>query len=250
MEGGFNSMGINGINSSQDALKLLVKVAQEKTPLELTNVYKGVTLTQEARIISFGEDFVELQIPYYQFMCIALQGRTHIRSSGFPFVVSASLKNLGLTSGKIRLKDFSCLSRSLEIRLTNRVAPQEPIRITLHLKNTDFSASVADLSANGMGILAYKIREKGINLEANSPINLDYYLPRQSKKFTLKGKVAYLKPVKSSVMVRLGVCFKPNLEQETRLQEYIDQRHIDIIRELEQTFIRSVEPLRTANLFY
>ena len=143
-------MGINGISSSQDALKLLVKVAQENTPLELTNVYKGVTITQEAGIISFGEDFVEFQIPYYQFMCIALQGRTHLRSPGLPCLVSASLKKLELTSGKIRLKDFSCLSRSLEDRLTNRVAPQEPIRTTLHLKNTDFSASVADFSANGI----------------------------------------------------------------------------------------------------
>jgi hypothetical protein len=243
-------MAISGISSSQDILYRLIKVAQEKTPLELTNVYEGVTFTQEVRIISFGEDFVELQIPYYQFMCIALQGWTHLRCTGFPFVVNANLKNLELTSGKIRLKDFSCLSRSSEIRLTNRVAPQEPIRTLLHLRNNEFSASVADLSANGIGLWAYKIREKGINLAANSPINLDYYLPRQPKKFTLKGKVAYLKPAKSAMMVRLGVCIKPNLEQEDKLQEYIRQRHQDIIRELEQVFNRTFEPLKTANMFY
>jgi PilZ domain. len=243
-------MAFNGISSSQDALELLVKIAQTNTPLELTNVYKGVTVTQEARITSFGEDFVELQPSYYLFMCIALQGRTYLRSPGLPCLVSASLKDIEVTSGKVRLRNFSCLSRSVEVRTTNRVTPKESIRTLLHLKNADFSASVADFSENGIGIFAYKIREKGIKLEANSPINLDYYLPRQSKKFTMKGKVAYLQPVKSSFMVRFGVYLRPNLEQETKLQDYIRQRHLDILRELEQAFNRTFEPLRTANLFF
>ncbi|MDR3577149.1 MAG: PilZ domain-containing protein [Anaerolineaceae bacterium] len=228
----------------------MADIASKNTPLELTNVYNGVTITQEARILSLGEDFVELQTPYYQFMCVALQGHTHLHSPGLPCMVSADLKGLELTSGKIRLRNFSCLSRLSEVRLAGRVAPQEPIRTILHLKNKDFSASVADLSTSGIGIWAYKIREKGINLEPNSLINLDYYLPRQSKKFTLKGKVAYLKPAKSSIMFRLGVCVKPNNEQENKLQEYIRLRHQDILRELEQAFNRSFEPLRTANMFY
>ena len=240
----------NGISSSQDALMLLAEIAKENKPLELTNDYKGVTITQEARIISFGDDFVELQTPYYQFMCIALQGHTHIRSPGLPCLVSANLKNLEVTSGKIQLHDFACLSRSAEVRLNTRVSPQEPTRALLHLRNADLSASVVDLSAQGIGIWAYKIQEKGIKLAINTPINLDYYLPRQSKKFTLKGKVAYLKPVKSSLMVRLGVCIQPNTEQETKLQEYIRQRHQDIFRELEQAFNRSVEPFRLANIFF
>jgi len=226
------------------------RVAQENIPLELTNVYSGVTITQEPGIISFGEDYVELQTPYFEFMCIALQGHTHLRSSGLPCQVSANLKNLDTTSGRIRLKDFSCLSRSSETRVASRVTPQEPVRALLHLKNKDFSASIADFSAKGIGIWAYKIREKGIYLEQNYPINLDYYLPRQPKKFTMKGKVAYLKPDKSSLMVRLGVCIKPNSEQETKLQDYIRQRHQDIIRELEQAFNRSFEPQRIANIFF
>jgi hypothetical protein len=179
-----------------------------------------------------------------------LQGHTYLSSPGLPCLVCANLNNLELTSAKIRLNDFSFLSRSSESRLTGRVVPQEPIRTILHLKNNDFSASVADLSAQGLGIWAYKIREKGIVLEQNAPINLDYYLPKQSKKFTLKGKVAYLKPAKSWLMFRLGVCLKPNNEQESKLQDYIHLRHQDIIRELEQTFNRSYEALRNANIFF
>ena len=243
-------MDINGISSTKDTLKLLVKVAQENKLLELMNVYKSVTITQEARIISFGEDFIEFQMPYYQFMCVALQGRTHFRSPGLPYLFSASLENLELTSGKVRLREFKCLSRSFEVRLTNRVAPKEPIRTTLHLKNIDLSASIVDLSKKGMGLLAYKIQEKAINLEPNSLIHLDYYLPGQPKKFIMKGKLAYLKPVTGSLMARLGVCINPSLEQEAKLQKYIYLRHLDIIKELEQAFNRSFEPMRTANIFF
>jgi hypothetical protein len=51
-------------------------------------------------------------------------------------------------------------------------------------------------------------------------------------------------------MVRLGVCIKPNSEQETKLQDYIRQRHQDILRELEQAFNLSFEPQRIANIFF
>jgi hypothetical protein len=235
---------------SNQVLELMRAVARQNKPLTMSNVFKGVTISQESKVLGVEEDYVIFQPPYSQIMAIALAHQTFLHSPEIPGALFAHLKKIDLISGKLLLSNFEP-SHSLWKRRTNvRVAPKENLRAVLRIKDTTFSVSVADLSTCGMGLLAYKLFDRGLKIGSGTPIVVDYVQPSNGLKMILRGTIAYVSRIKDTAMSRLGVHFHLNMDQERKLMKYVRQRENEILGELETTFRQEFEPRSAKDLYF
>lgn len=136
------------------------------------------------------------------------------------------------------LSDFTYQDAEWKERQHERVRPKDPIYVALHWKKKEIRASIENVSLNGMGILAYKLIEKGLKIQPGSTIFLDFKLPPSYKYSGVKGTVAYLNSI-GDYSVKLGIQLYPKASETQLLEKYIAHRKQEILDELDQLFYES-----------
>jgi hypothetical protein len=227
-------MSSNYQTISSDVLSVIKHLGQQKAALELTQSYKEVVLKQDVSILYVSPDCATFRASNIE-MCAALQDDVYLHSQLFPKPVMARLKGLSIGEGMFVLSDFTYKDAEWKERKHERVRPKDPIYVTLHWKRKEIRASIENISLNGMGILTYKLTEKGVNIQPGSTIYLDFKLPPSYKYLGIKGTVIYLSQI-SDYSVKLGLKIYPKTSETQTLEKYIAQRKQEILDELDQLF--------------
>jgi hypothetical protein len=231
-----------------DVLSVIKHLGEQKAALELTQSYKEVVLKQAVKILEVNPEYATFRASNIG-MCAALNDDVYLHSQSFPKPVMARLKGLSIGEGMFVLSDFSYQDAEWKERQHERVRPKDPIYVTLQWRQKAIRACIENISVNGMGILAYKLVEKGIKIRPGSTIYMDFNLPPHYKYSGVKGTVIYLNAI-GDHSVKLGVQLHPKTGETHSLGNYFAQRKQEILDELDQLFSESYWQRGVQHLYF
>jgi hypothetical protein len=182
-------------------------------------------------------------------MCAALEDDVYLHNQSFPKPVMARLKGLSLNDGMLVLSDFAYKDSEWKERKHERVRPKNPSYVTLRCKKKVLRAPIENISVSGMGVLAYKPVEKGMDFQPGSMIYLDFKLTPNDEYNGIKGKIIYLHPV-GGCSVKLGIQLYPKASEAQSFEKYIEKRKREILGELELLYLESSWPRGVEHLYF
>lgn len=231
-----------------DALSAIRYLGQQNAALGLTKSFRDVILKQDVNILEVNRDHVTFRATNIE-MCAALDGEVTLHNQFLPKPVMAHLKGLNFNEGMLVLSGFEYRDVEWKERQHERVRPQYPSYVTLHWQRKEFRASIENISANGMGILAYKLLDKGMKLKPGINIHLDFQLAPNYKYTGLKGMVVYLHAI-GRYSTKLGVQLFPKAGEAHSIENYVAQRKQEILGELDQLFLELSRPRGVECLYF
>jgi hypothetical protein len=202
----------------------------------LLNYYKEIPVSYDAKLISVENEMAEFEIHEYQAKVIALEKKTLIRAHsknpvkedmvGEAFYVNSARKRLILTNfhyAKIR----SDLRRFVRVRLENSHADAD-----IHLATDIVPAAVKDISLGGVALSVNTTD----GIEVGTEINLILKLSAQDDQNLREIGVAatIMRVIGSKPPYILILEFHSERHSQQSLAYYINQRQVEIIRELKE----------------
>jgi hypothetical protein len=231
-----------------DVLSVIRYLGQQNATLELTKSYRGLVLQQDVSILEVTTEDATLRTTNLE-MSAALKGNVYLHSQLFPKPVMARLKSLDLKKGSLVLSGFAYIDNELKKRQHERVRPKHPTYVTLHWKGKAVRECIENISVNGMGILAFKILEKGMRIQPGSKIQLDFHLSPDYKYTGLKGAVIYINSMES-YLTTIGIQLFPTARESRLLEKYIAPRKQEIMEELNQAYWELIKPRGVESLYF
>jgi hypothetical protein len=230
----------------QATLRSLVEKGEK---LEMTTIYKGVFITQKIGKLEINDDCVHFRPPH-QICFIEPNQRIYLHHDSLSKSIVTSVSGIDLTAGIVTSTNFKTIDHCWKVRKNDRVQPKQPLRAILSIAHWSVSASVADISINGIGLLIYGMANKGLDIHPNQSIQTGIRLPGTNMPLSLSGTVVRMNQIGNSAMVSLGIETYPNEKQSRQLKSYISSRQSEIMDELSQIVRYSLEPAQTKDMFF
>jgi len=231
-----------------DALSALRYHGQQNVSVELTKSFRGIVVRQDVNILEVNPEEATFRAPHIE-KCPALEGDVYLHSRLFPKPVMAQLKSLNLSKGMLVLSDFTYVDAEWKKRQHERVQPKQPTYVNLHWKGDVVRTCLENISVDGMGLLAYKLIEKGMEIQPGSNVQLDFRLPPDHQYTALKGTIVYLNPI-GRFLARIGIRLFPKAKETRLLEKYIAQRKQEILVELDRAYWEMSKPRGVENLYF
>jgi len=232
-----------------DIRQTLISLAEKGEKVEMTTIYKGVFLTQKISHIEIKKDCVQF-MPPHQICCVKPEQRIYIHHDSLPKSVVTSVTAIDLGTGLVSSSHLNYIDHIWKPRKNDRVQPKQPLRAVMSIAHWSISASIADLSVNGIGLLIYGMVNKGLNIEVSQSVQTGLRLPGTNMPLALSGRIARINQFGNSAMVSLGIETYPNDKQSRQLKSYISSRQAEILEELSQIVRYALEPAQTKDMFF
>jgi hypothetical protein len=241
-------MSVLPYRSKSDAVSLLQILARHNAPLHMSHAYRGVLFTQELSLVSLSSDHAMFKAARCHLETQA-GDRIFLHSPDISEVLSARVIELDIQLGRLVLGDFAPTGRSWADRSHDRVQPRQPIRVNLRCDSCTLPTSLENVSLVGIGLLAYKPTERGLDPRVNVPVKIDFELPVTRGRVSLPGRLANI-TYPGARLACLGINTFPNTEQARVLERYITQRKAEIVDELDNSFMAAFEPQSVKELYF
>jgi hypothetical protein len=235
--------------SSPNVMFLLQSIAKRaNTILHITKPFKGTLLSQETRILAITSNSIVLQAADVR-MGITSGDCVYLISELLPKPVKARLCDISCTHNTFTLRELTYKEECWKERCQERVTPEQPTYARLTWNKKDIRTSVENISSRGVGLLAYKLAEKGFNIDPKANILLDFQLTPICRLTGLRGTVIYLHPL-GMAFTRIGVEIHPNLSQNKQLKLYIASQKDAILSELNQIYFKALHEPDVVDQFF
>ncbi len=140
---------------------LLNNCINNKIPVKLLNIYKGLCVNTESKVLKHAEGFFYLSCDKLQRYTIQLDKETVIQSETFPHDIKAVVKFIDLNKSYIIVEKFEFLQNSANNRQHTRVQPTVRTPISIKVGNSALYGEILDLSINSIALKTkQKIDEK------------------------------------------------------------------------------------------
>lgn len=199
--------------------------------LELMNTFRGVPFICKAKVISIGDDLVEIETRDPALICLVQQKQTKVLGSDYFEPAVARCAWVDLINGKAALTHFSYQSTRLGERMIVRVEPKEPIPVRIETEDQSTTVELADLSLSGMGVRV-ESTNYSTSLKPGTTVQASMQLPKEEVR--LAGNI--LTAIKSGSAYRLSVRFLPNSPQRVTVFRYLIDRRGEIAVELQEAY--------------
>jgi hypothetical protein len=233
---------------SGDTQAILRRLQKQKAVMKMFKPFRGILLDQEVRILEVGPDRAVFQATDLK-MCAVLEGIAYLQNPELPRPLAARVVDLSVRKGMVILSDFTFSKTGWKERKQERVCQKKPSYVSLRCKRKTFRVPLENVSINGMGLLAYKIFERGALIEPGSMVKLDFQLFPGYHWANVKGKVMHLQPIDHS-MARIGIRLYPNEPEARSLGRYVAFRKKEILEEMDLAYMRRIGPRRVDYLFF
>ncbi len=241
-------MSVNNLPVVDDVLATISYLGQQNIAIKLTKSFRGLVLQQDVRVLEVNPGEAAFWITNIE-MSAALDGEVYLHSQLFPKPVRAQIKSLDIRKGELILSDFAYSDIELDQRQCERVRPKKPTYVTLHWKGKAYRACVDNISVNGMGILAFKIFERGLSIQPGSKVQLEFQLSSDHIDMALKGTIVYINTI-DGYLATIGVRLFPTALESRLLKKYIAPRKQEIMDELNQAYWELIKPRGVASLYF
>jgi hypothetical protein len=239
----------SGSNSdSGEAQAILKTLQQQSTAIKMIQQFRGILLDQEVSILDVCPDSAVFQATNLK-MCAVLEGLAYLRNRKFPRPLAGRVVDMSVRRGMIILSEFAFAETEWKERRQERVCQKNPTYVSLRCKRRVFRVPLENISVNGMGVLAYKIFERGATLEPGSMVRLDFRLSSGYNWADIRGKIIHLQSIDNS-MARIGIRLYPNEKEARSLARYVALRKREIMEEMNRAYMKRIEPRTVDCLFF
>lgn len=241
-------MSSNYLPAVDDVLSTIRHLGQLNVALELTKAFRGMVVQEEVNILDVQQDEATFRVSNTE-MCAALDGDVYLHSQLLPKPVRAHLKSLNIRKGKFVLSGFAYTEIEWKKRQHERIQPNYPTYVNLHWKGETVRACMENISVNGMGIMVYKLFEKGLEIEPGSNVQLDFQFSADHIYTAIKGTIIYINTI-GRFLSTLGIRLFPKIKEARLLEKYIAQRKHEILVELNQAYWELSKPRGVESLYF
>ncbi len=216
--------------------------------VKVSRPFRGMLFTQELSFVSMELDQALFTISHGRLLADP-GDQIFLRSPSGMEVFSAQVLELDNYLGRLILGDFKSMGRSWTPRSQERVQPHQPTRVMLRCKDCSLSTFLENLSLAGVGLLAYKPVERGLEPRIGHTVKVDFDLPVVHGHQSLPGKLVNVS-YPGAHLAYLGVQIFPNAQQASLLERYITNRQSEIINEIDQVIEASFGPPSVHDLYF
>ncbi len=149
----------------------------------------------------------------------------------------------------MRLSELVYLGTPWKERSELRVEPKDPIMVDVRTASMTYRTCMENLSLNGAGLLAYKTIERGLPLEPQQRVLLDFELPPEHRRIVVRGVIANRHSL-GETLARIGVHILPSVMKKRWLQRYILWRKNEILEEQERNSFEENRYSTVVNLYF
>ena len=153
--------------------------------MRLLNVYKGVPISYEAKIVEVADKSALFRTEKYQIVCLDNEGKTHIQSLFLPKIVIAKVHDIDFLRNESVLGDFEYTSGRIGARTQVRVIPEKTIEGIIRVLESpqSFPGELADISLDGLGFFTHAETLLPENFQKGVKVTIELFLPgvRQKK---------------------------------------------------------------------
>lgn len=223
--------------SEEELMQRFHLIAEADIPIWLFNTYRGVPVTHTATILSIGQGYVTFGVHEHQAVCLALEGKTHLRGDLLPEAYQAQTVAVDVMSRQAVLAGFTGAGHTLGKRMAIRVQPREPADVEIYAGDRRIAGKLADISTIGLGVFTFATYIYGdLSFEKNAGVFVDVRMPVTNDILRFQGRVASVAHPKGTELRRMGIRLLPDPEAEAVLTQYVQARQDEIRRELEAIY--------------
>lgn len=214
---------------------LMQHTANNKIPIKLLNIYKGLCINTQSHIIRYTDDTYYLHCENLQGYAMQIEGETVLQAPNFPKDLKAQVGLVDIKKSFVILKNLSFMPYSANSRQHTRV--QTTVRTPVLVKygaKLSFQGEVIDISINSIA-LRCNIKTIKSNL-VNETVRLTFSLPYEQAEngyvvLDIEGKVTFMNDFEefTKIVVMLKELNKPYDEY---LLQYMYERQKELILEI------------------
>ena len=224
--------------AQQDEItRIFTGLLEQQKPARLLNTYRGIPITNEARIITISQGYVAFTVHEYQAVCMTLEGKTFVQSDLLPEVYQARAVAVDVLTKQAILTEFAGVGTTVGNRMAARVQPKEPADVEIYDGKRRIPGKLADISTVGVGVFTFATYIYGeLSFEKNENVFLDVRMPISAEILRFEGTITSVMHQKGTFLHRLGVKLTSNPATDEVLLQYITQRQNEILRELKAIY--------------
>ncbi len=228
------------LSSSSDAAnepdmlhRLLTGIMTAQHPLKLLNIYKGLPISTQSKILKMEEDKIIVTAEKIQKFVMEMEKEVVLQSAHLPGDIHAEVHFIDSGRPLAILKNLEMMKTSINNRKHTRVTVTSRLPITLKIDKSHYTGYVHDISINSIAILfnSDKFEE---NVLKGSRAEVSFKLPWQNDEgfvnITLQASVLFNRNEKE--FHKVVVLLEPDDTGESYIFDYIYKRQKELIREI------------------
>jgi len=222
-----------------DLLAVFQNLMDADLPVRLLNYYRGLPVSYDAHIVDLSQGTLTLNVHQDQVVCMVLENKAWLlkvlppAGRGSPRSLQAQVISLDLAKKQAVLTEFSRPKKEVERRGAVRLQPEELIGVDMEIGGMHYTGKLADISVTWLGIFSFGTYVYSeYMIPKNADIVLECRLPIIDVLVRVEGKAVHAASQRESFMQRVGIRIQPNREVRQFLQQYVDLRKDEMLREL------------------
>jgi hypothetical protein len=211
-------------------------------------MYKGLVLSEMIQPLHLGNDYGVFQAAGQNFLS-GLKEVVYLHSADDPQTIRARIEEVNPKRAWVTLSHFTPLQTYWRERQEDRVQPSRPIHVRLSCTSQQLAGSLDNLSGQGLGVLVYHLRDKGLHAEKGTRVRVEIPVLNDLPLIKLDAVVQSKRYI-STTQVILGLQVYPNRKQLLSLRQYIEFRKKEIFSELNTVKFARLDPRATKDLYF
>ncbi|MDX1808512.1 MAG: PilZ domain-containing protein [Sulfurospirillaceae bacterium] len=225
----------NIIITKNNIVEILSHMRDEKKTVTFMNLYQGMPISHEGKIIDIGDNRVVFKVTNeFQEIAMKLKGAAHIIQNEYlPRHVKADVEYINFYDHTVTLTNFVYLLNMPAVnREFMRIYPDMLAQVSLHGSESEqVRGNLYDLSQNGLGFIS----NENTGFYVGAQVFVSLLLDEPNKKCKVckletKGEIVNIIEYDNSYRYCLKIF--PDQENLTRILDYIKKRQKSIIEEL------------------
>jgi len=211
---------------------LLNNCINNKIPVKLLNIYKGLCVNTESKVLKHAEGFFYLSCDKLQRYTIQLDKETIIQSETFPHDIKAVVKFIDLNKSYIIVEKFEFLQNSANNRQHTRVQPTVRTPISIKVGNSALYGEILDLSINS---IALKTKQKIDEQMKGNKVIANFKLPNKKSEdgfaiVSIEAEILIISNMEKFTKIVLKISEEDGAN--TQILQYIYVRQKELVFEL------------------
>lgn len=206
---------------------ILSSLKEKNEKIEVHNYYKGLSITNEAKILDVGKNTVLIKTAFTQQKAIQHTSKTTLVSEFLPYVVECSeVRQVSFEKHVVELKHLKFTKTSPIDRKTMRLYPEGEYTISLYLKEKRITQEIKieDISLSSVRV---SLESLPAGLKTCKEIRLEISLEKDL--FSIDTKVNIFRIEDNDEDFSIVLLFEKI--QKAKFMKYITKRQMAIIRE-------------------
>ena len=225
------------IEEEEQITYLMHNCVNNKIPIKLLNIYKGLCINTNSYIVKMSEDSYQMSCENLQGYAMQLEGETVLQAPNFPKDIKAEISLVDIRRSFVIMKNLTFMPNSANNRQHTRV--QTSNRTPVLIKYAQRSSAQGDILDISVNSIAMKVGKSFHEDEMiNQKVRLNFSLPNEEGEngyviMDIEAKVTYIGQTGeyTKIVVMLSTLIKP---YDDYLLRYMYNRQKELIFEIKK----------------